>query len=109
MTRRTCYQMLRQKLEQAGLEDAAYTAQLLLEHVTGLAMPAYLVHGEEPLSPTQLEQLQQLTAKRLTGYPLQYLLQSWEFYGLELSVGEGVLIPRQDTETIVEFALSCRN
>ena len=67
MTRRTCYQMLRQKLEQAGLEDAAYTAQLLLEHVTGLAMPAYLVHGEEPLSPTQLEQLQQLTAKRLTG------------------------------------------
>ncbi len=42
MTRRTCYQMLRQKLEQAGLEDAAYTAQLLLEHVTGLAMPAYL-------------------------------------------------------------------
>lgn len=59
--------------------------------------------------PTQLEQLQQLTAKRLTGYPLQYLLQSWEFYGLELSVGEGVLIPRQDTETIVDFALSCRN
>ena len=109
MTRRTCYQMLRLTLEQAGLEDAAYTAQLLLEHVTGLAMPAYLVHGEEPLSPTQLEQLQQLTAKRLTGYPLQYLLQSWEFYGLELSVGEGVLIPRQDTETIVEFALSCRN
>ncbi len=48
----------------------------------------------------------QMKVKRLAeGYPLQYLLGEWEFYGLTVKVGEGVLIPRPDTETIVDTAL----
>ncbi len=50
--------------------------------------------------------IMQMKVKRLSeGYPLQYLLGEWEFYGLPVKVGEGVLIPRPDTETIVDTAL----
>ena len=53
-----------------------------------------------------MQQLAELCRRRASRYPLQYLLGSWPFYGLELAVGEGVLIPRQDTETVVEAALT---
>ena len=43
--------------------------------------------------------------KRADGYPLQYIFGNWEFYGLPFSVGEGVLIPRADTETLVDTAI----
>ena len=48
----------------------------------------------------------ELMEKRKTGYPLQYILGEWEFYGIALRVGEGVLIPRADTEALVDLALS---
>ncbi|MEG0894779.1 MAG: methyltransferase, partial [Oscillospiraceae bacterium] len=48
------------------------------------------------------EQLEKAIKKRLSGYPLQYILGEWEFYGLPIKVGEGTLIPRQDTETLAE-------
>ena len=52
------------------------------------------------------ERLDALTQRRCARYPLQYLAGRWPFYGIELAVGEGVLIPRPDTETVVEQALS---
>ena len=52
-----------------------------------------------------MQQLNELVQQRLTGYPLQYLLGEWEFFGLPFFVGEGVLIPRADTEVLVETAL----
>lgn len=48
---------------------------------------------------------EEMVSKRKTGYPLQYLLGEWEFFGLPFYVGEGVLIPRADTEILVETAL----
>ncbi len=48
------------------------------------------------------EQLKKAIQRRLAGYPLQYILGEWEFYGLPIKVGEGTLIPRQDTETLAE-------
>ncbi len=51
------------------------------------------------------EALLDMTARLAGGYPLQYLLGEWEFYGIPLKVGEGVLIPQPDTETLVDAAL----
>lgn len=57
------------------------------------------------LSPGELKRLDDMLSRRLNSEPLQYILGKWEFYGLEFFVGEGVLIPRQDTETLVDTAL----
>ncbi len=53
-----------------------------------------------PVSDTDREKLLSLCEKRKNGYPLQYILGTWQFFDLELAVGEGVLIPRQDTEDV---------
>ena len=50
------------------------------------------------------DRFHELCSRRVNGEPLQYILGQWEFYGIPIKVGEGVLIPRQDTETIVETA-----
>ncbi len=51
------------------------------------------------------KRFEKLAARRMNGEPLQYILGEWEFYGLPFKVGEGVLIPRQDTETVVDVAI----
>ena len=82
-----------------------HEVQLLLEHLTALSRTALLLKMDD-LAPDRLvQQLNELVQQRLTGYPLQYLLGEWEFFGLPFFVGEGVLIPRADTEVLVETAL----
>ncbi len=88
-----------------GVENADFEALCLLEHVTGYGRSALITHGDAPVSEAQLELLNSLTEKRLTRYPLQYLLGEWSFMGFPLAVGEGVLIPRDDTEVCVRMAL----
>jgi release factor glutamine methyltransferase len=61
------------------------------------------LHTGEDLTPQQETAIRETVEKRSEGYPLQYLLGEWEFYGLPFKVGEGVLIPRQDTETLVDL------
>lgn len=91
-------------LADAGIEDAAYEAKLLLQSVTHLDAAALLL---DPIFPADAEaSLDAMVQKRMTGVPLQYLLGEWEFFGLDFKVGEGVLIPRQDTEMLVSVALS---
>ena len=63
---------------------------------------------QQPLTEAQQQRLAELTARRCAHDPLQYLCGTWEFFGLEFQVGEGVLIPRQDTETLVEAVLGLR-
>ena len=94
------------ELSKAGVEDAAFDAGCLLLEV--LNAPGRVL-TPELLSRTLLQdeeaRLNALCARRSAGEPLQYLLGEWEFYGLPIQVGKGVLIPRPDTETLVEAAL----
>lgn len=98
---------VRQQLAAAGVEAAQLESRLLTEHVLGLSHPT-LLWPETPMTEEQLSLLEALTRRRCGREPVQYLLGSWEFFGLELTVGKGVLIPRQDTETLAEAVLSLR-
>ncbi len=84
------------------VESEAY---ILIEHLTGLSRSQQIINPQRELSQDQERKFFELVARRKTGYPLQYILGYWWFYDLELEVEEGVLIPRPETEILVEEAL----
>lgn len=91
----------------APLSDTpALEAQVLLAHVLQKPRAWLLAHPEAEYSPTQEQVLQDCAARRLNGEPLPYLLGHWEFYGLDFLVTCHVLIPRPETELLVEQALT---
>lgn len=85
-------------LRDGGIENADFEAQCIVEAVTGCGRATLIAHGDMPVADEQKRQINSITEKRLTRYPLQYLLGKWSFMGFPLFVGEGVLIPRDDTE-----------
>lgn len=89
-------------LEKAGIADAKLDAVLLLESVCGTDRNALLVHGERPVAEECRDRYLSLIEERGRRIPLQHLLGEQEFMGLPFSVNDHVLIPRQDTEILVE-------
>lgn len=94
-------------LEEAGVEDAKLNARELLGKVLGCDCRSFEFEQKlrEQAQDSTQSRLEALCERRISGEPLQYLVGEWEFYGLAFIVGEGVLIPRQDTETIVDIVL----
>ena len=93
----------KQRLQAAGKDT--FDAELLLEKAAGLNRTALFLRGEELLSAEAVARYEVFLAERESGRPTQYILGTWEFMGLPFSVGEGVLIPRGDTEILVETIL----
>lgn len=91
-------------LAESGIENAGFEARQILEFA-GLSRMTIMTEPASDVSEDTAAKISEILAKRTSGYPLQYLLGEWEFYGLPFKVGEGVLIPRQDTETLVETVL----
>ena len=87
------------------VETPDFEAQQILRQVFGASYSEILAGGKRVTSPEQLEQVRQIVSRRCEHYPLQYLLGEWEFFGRPFLIGEGVLIPRADTEVLVEEAL----
>ena len=103
-TVREAYEQGKHTLSLAGLDSPAFDALCLFERAFGIGNRATLaIHGGEPADKGQLEQFNELIRRR-TREPLQYILGHWEFDGMELAVGEGVLVPREDTLALVESA-----
>ena len=92
-------------LAQAGIPEARIEAELLVSHVLDTDRTRLLARLEEPLPRSALDTLVPLVERCLRREPLAYLLGWREFYGLRFSVRPGVLIPRQETETLVEEAI----
>jgi release factor glutamine methyltransferase len=88
-------------------DDPALEARLLAAHVTGRPSGWVLAHPEMKLSSDQVAGLHGLLERRLRGEPLPYLLGHWEFFGLEFDLTPDVLIPRPETELLVETAIAC--
>ncbi len=87
------------------IEGADFEAREIVRAVFGVSNTDLLLGREAELDEGRRERLAELAARRLRHEPLQYLLGEWDFYGRTFAVGEGVLIPRADTETLVERAL----
>ena len=105
MTYRECYEQGCRTLQAAGIEETALDARLLLEAVCGTDRNDLLVHGEQPVAPEAEEKYLNWIRQRAEHIPLQQLTGEQGFMGLTFSVNEHVLIPRQDTEILVEEVL----
>jgi release factor glutamine methyltransferase len=93
------------ELRVAGVVEARREAGSLLSHVTGHDRTHVITHADEGLTPGQLSALRAAVSRRAAGEPLQYITGRQEFYGLEFEVTSDVLIPRPETELLVEAAL----
>jgi release factor glutamine methyltransferase len=94
---------IQEALGAAGIDPRE--ARLLLASVTGFSEAAVLAHPERELSSEFMNAFKQQLARRRAGEPVAYILGHKEFYGLELMVNPAVLIPRPETELLVELAL----
>jgi release factor glutamine methyltransferase len=92
-------------LKRRGNESGRLDAELLLARVLDLTRIGLIMHSERPLSPAELGRFRELFKRRRQGEPVAYLLGEREFFGISLRVDARVLIPRPDTERLVEVAL----
>ncbi len=103
------YKQVEQKGEQmlldAGVMDAKIDAWLLLEMVAKIDRSFYFMHTNEEVDPEVLTEYERVVEKRAEHVPLQYITGEQEFMGMTFKVNSNVLIPRQDTETLVEETL----
>lgn len=95
-----------QRFRERGVGAPRLDAQLLLAHVLGRDRVYLYTHFDQPLAAAELAAYRALIQRRLSGEPVAYLVGTKEFRSLELAVDARVLVPRPDTETVVEAALA---
>lgn len=102
--RKSC-ELGKSKLTAAGVPEAELDARLLLEYVCGTDRNTLLVHGDRELTAAEEERYRALIERRAQRVPLQHLTGTQDFMGLTFRVNSHVLVPRQDTEILVEEVL----
>ena len=102
MTIFEAYNHTKLKLKAAGIEDSVFEAKAIIRHITGLTNSEILTKYTNELTEFQQNNLTAILRQREIRYPLQYILGEWEFYKYTFKVGVGVLVPRSDTEVLVE-------
>ena len=102
MTYGELYKQIKQTLEEAGCEFAGFDAECILEDIGGLPHRQRARYLDEIVPEEIREAVENAASFRASGRPLQYILGNWEFLSLTLHVGEGVLIPRPETELLCE-------
>jgi release factor glutamine methyltransferase len=93
-------------LTAAGIDNARFEARLLLAAATGLSIERLVARGTDPLLAETVDSVRALTARRVRREPMAYILGEREFWGLPFKVTPAVLVPRPDSETVIEAALS---
>lgn len=92
----------------AGVAGARLEAQLLVAHALGCTRMELYTGFDKPLGEPELAAIRELIRRRLAGEPLAYLVGEHEFWGLPLYIDASVLVPRPDTETVIEVARALR-
>ncbi len=106
MIRRALLDAAVARLDAAGVDDARRNAEWIVEGVTGARRVDLYARPDAVVGPAQAAIVDRMLARRAAGEPVQYILGSADFYGLTLGVTPAVLIPRPETETVVEHALA---
>jgi len=99
------YKLIYSQLADAQIFEAKTESQIIIREYAGIDRGTLLSHPEYEITDKQYEMIQACINRRLVREPLQYILGSWDFMGLNFIVRPGVLIPRPDTEVLVEHAL----
>ena len=105
ITYNNLYMDIRQQLRRAGVEASTLEARELVCFAAGKTRQQLQRDGQLYVPPPVEEQARALVRRHLAGEPVAYLIGEWEFYGLPLDIDQQVLIPRADTETLVDCAL----
>lgn len=105
MTYREAARAIAAQIKGAGIENESAESMFLMEYVCGINRSFYLLHQMEEMPEEQWERYRDMARERCSHIPLQYLTGGQEFMGLPFLVNAHVLIPRQDTELLVEEAL----
>lgn len=99
------FEIITAGFEKAGVDSPAFETSVLMEDLLGLPRNPEHIAAETVLKPEEEEKILAAAEKREGGYPLQYIIGNWEFFGRKFFVGEGVLIPRPETELLCEAVL----
>lgn len=99
------YNNTKKALEKVGIEDYVFEAKQIIKHITGFSSSEVLMNYTNQLTEFQSNNLTAIIRQRELRYPLQYIFGEWSFYGRDFYVGPGVLVPRADTETVIEVCL----
>ena len=102
MTRREAYEYGVEQLEAEGIENADCDIRILLEDLCGVDREELFIQGDKVISRRETEIFMNAVNKRMGHYPVQYITGKQEFMGLTFTVNQNVLIPRMDTEILVE-------
>lgn len=102
MTFRELYKKSVAKLNDNGIDDADFEVRVLLQHCFQMSYTDYIMRANDNADENHFSQFNNLIDKRLQKFPLQYIIGEWDFYGRTFKVGEGVLIPRPETELLVD-------
>jgi release factor glutamine methyltransferase len=106
VTAREALTRTRSRFEEAGLDTPHADAELLLAHLLGTTRAGLLADGDRELAEDELAEVERLAARRAAREPLAYVLGEWGFRRLTLAVDRRVLVPRPETEVVVERCLA---
>ncbi len=104
MTINELYKQGAEMLDYAFVDNAYFDARWLIEAACGMEPKQFALKKDKPASKADEVKFLSLIRRRIAGEPLQYILGEWEFMGYPFAVGQGVLIPRPETEMLVDFA-----
>jgi release factor glutamine methyltransferase len=97
--------MLAARLKSSGIDETELDARILLGAALDLDLTGLIAQADRRLTPTEASQLAQYAQRRLAGEPVARILGTREFWGLPFQLSDATLVPRPDTETVVELAL----